>query len=51
MSIKKIAGWAIVVFLAWYLFTKPTSAATAVHGVFNMIKSAGTSVATFLGSL
>jgi hypothetical protein len=51
MSVKKVVGWAIVVFLAWYLFTKPTSAANAVHGAFNLIKAAGTSVATFLGSL
>ena len=51
MTVKKVVGWAVVIFLAWWLFTKPTSAATAVHGVFNLIKAAGTSVATFLGSL
>lgn len=51
MNAKKIAGWAVVVFLAWYLFTKPTGAATAVHNLFNLLKQAGTSVATFLNSL
>ena len=51
MNVKKIAGWAVVVFLAWYLFTKPTGAANAVHNLFNLLKNAGTSIATFLNSL
>jgi hypothetical protein len=51
MNVKKIVGWAVVIFLAWYLFTKPTGAATAVHSLFNLLKQAGTSVATFLNSL
>ena len=32
MQIKKIAGWAVVVFLAWYLFTQPAAAGNAVQG-------------------
>ena len=51
MNAKKIAGWAVVVFLAWYLFTRPTGAANAVHNLFNLLKAAGTSIATFLNSL
>ena len=31
MQIKKVAGWAVVVFLAWYLFTQPAAAGNAVH--------------------
>ncbi len=31
MPIKKIVTWAIVIFLAYYLVTKPTGAANAMH--------------------
>ena len=51
MNVKKIAGWAVVVFLAWYLFTQPAGAANAVHNILNLLKQAGTSIATFLNSL
>ncbi|HEV2374852.1 MAG TPA: hypothetical protein VGS19_22170 [Streptosporangiaceae bacterium] len=51
MPIKKILTWAIVIFLAYYLVTKPTGAANAVHNLFNLLKSAGNSVASFLGAL
>ena len=34
MQIKKIAGWAVVVFLAWYLFTQPAAAGNAVQQPF-----------------
>lgn len=51
MPVKKIATWAIVIFLAYYLFTKPQGAATAVHNLFNLLKSAGSSLANFLNSL
>jgi hypothetical protein len=51
MNVKKIATWAVVIFLAWYLFTKPAAAAGAIHNLFNLLKSAGSSLATFLNSL
>ncbi len=51
MQIKKIAGWAVVVFIAWYLVTKPAAAGHAVHNLFNLLKQAGSSIATFLNSL
>ena len=51
MPVKKIVGWAVVVFRVYYLVTKPTGAANAMHGLFNMLKSAGSSLATFLNSL
>ena len=51
MTVKKVVGWAIVIFLAWWVFTRPTSAASAVHSVFNLIRAAGNSVATFFSSL
>jgi hypothetical protein len=51
MQVKKIAGWAVVVFLAWYLFTKPTGAANAVQHLFGLLENAGSSLATFLNNL
>jgi len=51
MQIKKVAGWAVVVFLAWYLFTQPAAAGNAVHNLLGLLKHAGSSIATFLNSL
>jgi hypothetical protein len=51
MQVKKIVTWAIVVFLAYYLLTKPAGAANAMHNLFNLLKQAGSSLATFLSSL
>jgi hypothetical protein len=51
MNIKKIVQWAVVIFLAWYLITQPAAAGAAVHNLLNLLKQAGTSVATFLNSL
>lgn len=51
MQFKKIVGWAVVIFLAWYLFTKPVGAGHAVQHLFSLLKSAGSSVATFLSNL
>ncbi len=51
MQVKKVVTWAIVIFLAYYLVTKPTGAANAMHHLFNGLKSAGSSLATFVSSL
>ena len=51
MQIKKVAGWAVVVFLAWYLFTQPATAGNAVHNLLGLLQQAGSSIATFLNSL
>jgi hypothetical protein len=51
MQLKKVVGWAIVVFLAWYLFTQPVGAGHAVRSLFTLLQQAGSSVATFLSSL
>lgn len=51
MPVKKIVGWLVVIFLVYYLLSQPAGAANAMHGLFNMLKSAGTSLATFLDSL
>ena len=51
MNAKKIAGWAVIIFIAYYLLTSPTGAANFVHNILNLLKHAGTSIATFLNSL
>ncbi|MDR0343709.1 MAG: hypothetical protein LBI49_11515 [Nocardiopsaceae bacterium] len=51
MPVKKIVTWAVVVFLVYYLVTRPTGAANAMHSLFTVLKSAGSSLATFLNSL
>jgi hypothetical protein len=51
MQLKKVLGWAVVVFLAWYLFTQPVAAGNAVHNLLGLLQQAGSSIATFLNSL
>jgi len=51
MNVKKVAMWAIVIFLAYYLLSDPTGAAGAMHNLLNLLKNAGSSLATFLNSL
>jgi hypothetical protein len=51
MQLKKVLGWAVVVFLAWYLFTQPQAAGNTVHNLLNLLQQAGSSVVTFLQSL
>jgi len=51
MQLKKVLGWAAVVFVAWYLLTQPVAAGAAVHNILNLLQQAGTSIATFLHSL
>jgi hypothetical protein len=49
--LKKIITWAIVIFLAFYLITQPTGAANVIHGLVDLLRDAGNSLATFVNSL
>lgn len=51
MPMKKIITWTIVIFLVYYLVTKPQGAAAATRGLLDWLKSAGTALATFLNKL
>jgi hypothetical protein len=51
MPVRKIVGWVIVIFLAYYLVTQPTGAANAMHSLFNGLRSIGSSLATFFNHL
>jgi len=51
MNVKKVVSWAVVIFIAYYLLSDPQGAAGAVHNLLNLLKQAGSSIATFLNSL
>ena len=51
MNAKKIAGWAVIIFLAWYLITNPTGAAHMMTTVLHALKAVGNSIVTFFNSL
>lgn len=49
--LKKVIGWAIVIFIVYYLATDPHGAASFVHGVFHWLQGAGKSLTTFVNDL
>jgi hypothetical protein len=49
--VRKIVTWGLVLFAIFYLVTDPTGAAGFVHGVFNGLHTAATSMARFVNSL
>ena len=51
MKIKTVLTWAFVIFIVYYLATQPVGAAHSVHSIFNGLRSAGSSLATFVNSL
>lgn len=48
---KKILTWAVVAFIAFYLFTQPQASANVVLGALSLLQSAAESVVTFFQSL
>lgn len=50
-NVKKIVTWAIVAFVAFYLFSQPQGSANAVTGALDMLRSAADSVVVFFQSL
>jgi hypothetical protein len=51
MNLKKLIQWAIVIFIIYYLATQPVAAANILHSGVNVLKSAASSLATFVNSL
>ncbi|MEU0516329.1 hypothetical protein [Streptosporangium sp. NPDC006007] len=47
MQVKKVATYVAVAFVAFYLFTKPAEAASAVNGVFAGIVKGADQLALF----
>jgi hypothetical protein len=51
MKLKQIITWAIVIFIVFYVVTQPAAAGAVVHNILSGLKSAGSSIATFLNSI
>lgn len=51
MPAKKIIAWAVIIFLLYYLVTTPRGAEQAMISLWDALKHAGSSLATFLNSL
>jgi hypothetical protein len=51
VPVKKIVGWLLVVFVVFYLLTDPNGAAKFLSSVIHDLKSAGTSLSTFVSHL
>lgn len=47
---RKLLGWAVVAFLAYYLFSDPTGAGHAAHSLLHGLAHAGNSLAAFVSS-
>ena len=45
--LTRIAGWALVAFLAYYLLTNPDGAAGVVQGILHGLGSAASSLSQF----
>ena len=48
---KKYAKWGGIAFVLWYLVSKPTEAASVVHGALNGLASAADSLGTFVSQV
>lgn len=48
---SKLVKWAVVLFIAFYLFTNPGGAAGTAHHLLNGLHEAAASLSTFVSSL
>ncbi|WP_181871275.1 hypothetical protein [Sphaerisporangium album] len=51
MQVKKVLTYAAIAFVAFYLFTRPADAASAVQGAMNTVVNAADSLALFFTKL
>jgi hypothetical protein len=49
--LKKVITWAIVVFIVYYLVSRPNGAAGAVQSALHGLRSAGESLSRFVSNL
>ncbi len=48
---KKVLGWAVIAFIAFYIVTQPVAAGHAFHGLLGGLKIAATSLGTFFANV
>jgi len=51
VSLKTIAGWACVAFIAWWVIQQPTSAAHLVHNIGTFLSTAANGLSHFVASI
>jgi len=49
--LNRIIGWALVVFIVYYLVTSPDGAAGFVHSIIDGLRHAGDSLSRFVNQL
>jgi hypothetical protein len=49
--VKTIITWGVIIFVAFYLVTQPTSSGHLITSGFNGLRDVGTSLARFVDSL
>jgi hypothetical protein len=47
VSLKTIAGWAVVAFLIWWVIEQPDGAAHVVHNIGDFLTSAANGISRF----
>lgn len=48
MDVKKILGLLVIVFVLFWVISQPTGAASSVNNLMSNLRSAGTSMTTFM---
>jgi hypothetical protein len=51
VSLKTIAGWAVVAFIVWWVIEQPTDAAHLVHNIGDFLSTAATGLSHFVASI
>lgn len=51
MNFRRILGWIIVIFLIFWVVTRPEGAANSVQNAGNILRDAGESISTFFTEL
>jgi len=48
---RTVIGWAVVIFIGWWIISNPQGAAATMTNLLDGLKGVGTGLATFFGSL
>ncbi|WP_156935246.1 hypothetical protein [Pseudonocardia spinosispora] len=51
MNLKKLVGFVVVIFVLFWIISKPAQAGSSVNGVLGNLREAGNSVTTFITSV
>jgi hypothetical protein len=51
VSVKTIAGWAVIAFIVWWVIEQPTNAAHLVHNIGTFLSTAAAGLSHFVASI